>query len=1137
MPNDHQRERELFEEALGRTDPEERRAYLDLCCGRDASLRRRLEQLLAMQENAEGFFRHSPLEEEGLIRPPTTEEDWDSETILQEGPGTIIGRYKLLEVIGKGGFGIVYMAEQTEPFYRRVALKIVKLGMDTKEVIARFEMERQALALMEHPNIARVLDAGATSTGRPYFVMELVPGLSITEFCDQNRYSTRERLELFVPVCHAIQHAHQKGIIHRDLKPSNILVTLHDGRPVPKVIDFGIAKAIEQPLTQRTLFTRFGRMIGTPIYMSPEQSELSGLDVDTRSDIYSLGVVLYELLTGSTPFEPERLRKGAYAEIQRIIQEEEPKKPSTRLSTLGARLSTVAELRNTEPRKLGLLLRGDVDWIVMKTLEKDRNRRYATANGLARDIERHLREEPVSAGSPRLSYRIVKFTRRHRHVVVTTALALLFLLTGLLTATIGFFRASQERDRALAAEAQGEKERQLALLEARRSREGELRERRIAYASDMNLTKAAVDASNMGRALDLLNRHRPAAGQDDPLRDWEWRYLWQQCRSDALARLCQLSNAVYSVAGAPDGAEVAVGGLDGSLAIWDVMARRLKFQIQTNGYPCLAAYSPREKILAATDEKGQVRLWRRTPNVSFRLLEGPARRICDLAFSSDGRRLAGLEMIGKVWVWDMETQKVLASFAGPPSGDIHYGGLAMSARGDWLAAGGVHKHLETFDSLTGRRLLQWPAHDGYLCSLAVSPHDALLASASGFVDSSIKIWDARQGKLLGTLQGHRAWVPAMAFSPDGKILASASADQTIRLWDLESLQLIDVLRGNLHEVWALAFLPDGRTLISGAKDGTVHLWPIRPMPELRAPVVLEGTLPLCVFQSASRHLLCLGTNNNLLRWDGTSVVEMRNDKVPLHHTHALASSSKLGLIAAATQHDKIHILTDTNLEPIATLPLSVKGELSIEMIFSSDGRYLVVLLQNHQVQIWETATWNLAAHWTSEPHMVRSIDLAPNESLLATGGGELRIWDLMTGKLLHQAQAHQQGTDALAFSPDGKHLATGSQEGLAKIWEVGTWQNTATLKGHLLGVHCLAFSPDGRRLATGSVNHEAIKLWDMATYREILNLPLPRAYVSLLKFSPDGNSIVTYGSYYNTLVLKVPSWKEIEQAERMTNDK
>src|SRR5437899_2749596 len=406
-------EKAVFVAALALPDAREREAYLQEACAGHPELLARLRELLSAHEGSQG-----PLDR----RPAALGVTMDA--AHTERPGTVIGSYKLLQQIGEGGMGTVFMAEQTHPVQRKVALKIIKPGMDSSQVIARFEAERQALAMMDHVNIARVFDGGTTENGRPYFVMGLVHGVPITKYCDDNQLTPRQRLELFVPVCQAIQHAHQKGIIHRDIKPSNVMITLYDGKPVPKVIDFGVAKATEQKLTERTLFTQYGAMVGTLEYMSPEQAEMSALGADTRSDIFSLGVLLYELLTGSTPLSHKRVREAAYGEILRMIREEEAPRPSARLSESGEALASISANRQMEPAKLTKLVRGELDWIVMKTLEKDRNRRYETANGLAADVQRYLNDEAVQACPPSAGYLFRKFARRNKRVLATaTALA------------------------------------------------------------------------------------------------------------------------------------------------------------------------------------------------------------------------------------------------------------------------------------------------------------------------------------------------------------------------------------------------------------------------------------------------------------------------------------------------------------------------------------------------------------------------------------------------------------------------------------------------------------------------------------------------------------------------------------------
>jgi serine/threonine protein kinase len=524
---------EIFYSALGISSPVERREFLERSCRGNAELRAVVETLLAAHADAgncfqEGGVARLPL---GLISQsigtvPGLVENIETPAGGDEAAGKSIGPYKLLQRIGEGGCGAVYMAEQEKPVRRRVAVKIIKLGMDTRNVVVRFEAERQALALMDHPNIARVLDAGTTEKGRPYFVMELVRGVKITDYCDQNQLDTRRRLALFIQVCQAVQHAHQKGVIHRDIKPSNILVTIIDGKPVPKVIDFGIAKAIEGRLTDNTIFTAYEHFIGTPAYMSPEQAVMSGVDVDTRSDIYSLGVLLYELLTGRTPFATKELLEQGLDGLRRTLQERDPKRPSAIVTTLqGPALTQVAQNRRAEPLKLVSLLRGDLDWIVIRALEKDRARRYETANGLAMDVERYLNNEPVLARPPTRFYRLRKLVRRHRVACAAGTAVAVALIGGLGVSTWFWHEESQSRKRAVAAEQQA----MTAEREQRRLRlEAEDRER-ITEAAFLITQNKLQDADDLVGKVSVV---RPSLETESVLRTLgEWHALkgqWAQ---------------------------------------------------------------------------------------------------------------------------------------------------------------------------------------------------------------------------------------------------------------------------------------------------------------------------------------------------------------------------------------------------------------------------------------------------------------------------------------------------------------------------------------------------------------------------------------------------------------------------------
>jgi serine/threonine protein kinase len=742
MTETHDRTESIFAAAVALATAAERAAYLDQVCAGDAALRGRVEALLRAHERA-GHL---------LDRPVPGGPDQTGAYVPRELLGTIIaGRYKLLEAIGEGDMGTVWVAEQTQPVRRKVALKLIKAGMDSKSVLARFEAERQALAMMDHPNIAKVLDGGLTESGRPFFVMEYVKGVPITEYCDANRLSVPERLNLFVQVCQAVQHAHQKGIIHRDLKPSNILVAPYDDKPVPKVIDFGLAKAMHQSLTERTLHTAHETVLGTPLYMSPEQAQLNNLDVDTRSDIYALGVLLYELLTGTTPLEKQRFKEAAWDEIKRIIREEEAPRPSTRLSSSNT-LASLAAGRQIEPAKLTKLVRGELDWIVMKALEKDRSRRYETANGFAMDVQRYLAGESVLAVPPSASYRLRKFARKHRAGLTTAAAIALLLLMGVTVSSWQAVRATraeveQTRQRqiaeanerqALNAQLSEAKQRQAAEEQRQKAVSQELVARQRAYAADMNLAHQALAMNNFGRAKMLLNRYKPQPGQQD-LRGWEWRFLWGQCKSDAGAslRLPENTDHVTSVAVSPDGKWVTTGNwVDSSLPVFDwETKKKVPYDpgILSGRY---VAFSPETPLIAfpmSANGKFSVRLWdaEKKQVVKDLPLGGRSGR---LAFSADGKTLVTTTEPpdSKITLWRVPEGEPIKSY---PIGPLESGmqvPLAI-ARDLGVAAYASADHpntIEVIDLATGQKRWSVPAGEGEIFALALS-HDEHPATSCG----------------------------------------------------------------------------------------------------------------------------------------------------------------------------------------------------------------------------------------------------------------------------------------------------------------------------------------------------------------------------------------------------------------------
>jgi serine/threonine protein kinase/WD40 repeat protein len=1185
--------REIFFEALEIPTPEARAAYLQAACGGDVVLRRKVEELLKEHFSDDSLLAGSALEGERAseARPPAS-----------EAPAEMIGRYKLLEKIGEGGFGEVWMAEQREPVKRRVALKIIKLGMDSRQFVARFEAERQALAMMDHPNIARIFDAGVTENGRPYFVMELVHGLKITDYCDQNQLPTRERLKLFILVCQAIQHAHQKGIIHRDIKPSNVLVTLHDGVAVPKVIDFGIAKATQQELTDKTLFTNFQQFIGTPAYVSPEQAELSGLDVDTRADIYSLGVLLYELLVGQTPFDAKEMMRGGLDALRQIIREKEPLRPSTRLNTLQADARTTAgKRRQTEVSKLVHQLQGDLDWIVMKCLEKDRARRYETANGLAADIQRHLANEPVIARPPSAAYKFRKAWQRNKLVFTAGVVVAVALVAGIGVSTWQAIRATRAT--------KGEFEQRVAAQTAQtKASESEQRSRRLLYAADMNLAQQSLNVNNLGKALRLLDRHRPLQPGEEDVRGWEWRYLWQLTRSSALRTLTNRPMMQgTSVSFSPDGKILAVGWRDGRVELWDVPSRRWARALTDRERPHhgLVAFSPARNLLAATSEHrmvtlydldsgGESILWR-APDQAESQAEWEVR---DLAFSQDGSKLvifAGSNPEGgdAVWVVNVSSFQIESRH---PAGRSHhayelFGAARLSpdnrrlylSRSDYL---NNRYRIECIDLGTRQELWQtlWqtgPQTGWGLTVLDISPDGRVLASGSGFRDTTIHIWDAATGELLKQLDRHTGCVYDLAFTRDGRRLISAALDQTIRFWDTSAWTETQVLRGHTDEVWAIAVSEPPQLIASVSKDGDLKLWRmdetraadgyrrlpeslgedgVQPLDHSRVLLLPSGQPPQLVdlkrdsppvslpeIGSSANVLGCFGTNllclwnNNQNGTNQVLVGELRDAQFVQHGAIALDSDIRPTGFACNPARQLLAWTEGTSSTSLYLARLATPGrriELTndvpglVNFYFNSEGRYLAGTTKGENfLRVWNVESGQIVARINRNFSDAR---FAGNGSVLVVAlhdriRSELAFYDLARPDREPQRVPGGFRFTTLAVSPDGGLVSATPLDGRVLLLDPATGRLIDSLRGHLIAASRSAFSPDGRRLfSPSSRGQEAVKLWDVGTRQELLTLASIDSTLYLARWSADGNAILAGPPWQ---AWSAPSWEEIAAVE------
>jgi WD40 repeat protein/serine/threonine protein kinase len=1106
---------DVFLRAAEVESTDERRLFLDQQCGGDVGLLAQVESLLAASEQV-GSFLNQP----AFQNLPGSRRTVDSQPIA-EGPGTLIGPYKLLQQIGEGGMGVVYMAEQEQPVRRKVALKIVKSGLDSAQVIARFEAERQALALMDHPNIAKVLDAGTTESSRPYFVMELVKGVPITRFCDEHQLTPRQRLELFIPVCQAVQHAHQKGIIHRDLKPSNVLVALYDDQPVPKVIDFGVAKATSQKLTERTLFTAFGSFIGTLEYMSPEQAKLNALDIDTRSDVYALGVLLYELLTGNTPLEHERLKQTALDELLRIIREDEPPKPSTRLSYSGERLATISAQRRTEPAKLGQVLRGELDWIVMRALEKERTRRYETANGLARDLLHYLAGELVEACPPSAGYRLRKFARKHKAGLTTAVGFAALLVLGTAISAWQTVRATQAEADALVHEQQAnanavqakekEHEANQQRNEAQQQRDEAQRQRdevralndrlqRTLYAAHMNLAQNAWEAGGAERVRELLEQHRPKPGESD-LRGFEWYYLYRLCHAAVLT----IKDAGPHLAYSPDGKRL-VSLKRGK--VWD--AQTGQELIAPKGH-LASSMTPDGKRFASlgAGQPGGVKVWDAQTGQELLTFNGPnatAAEFNGLAYSPDGKRLATAWGWGKgeVKVWDAQIGQELLSFKG-----IGYH-VFFSPDGKRLASGsgqmGQLGEVKLWDAQTGQEVLAFKG-GGTLHSVVFSPDSKRLASRDR---KEVKVWDAQTGRELLTFQGHTGAVEKVAFSPDGKRLASASDDKTVKVWNAETGQELFTLQG--HTGWAdcVVFSPDGKRLAS-RDERNVTVWDAQTGEKL---LTFEDigfgyfNVRPVAFSPDGKRLAAINKDGAVRVWD------------------AETGQKPLTITGGAT--------SDANVA------------------FSPDGKRLAGAAKDNTAKVWNAQTGQELLTLKGYSGIVKSTAFSPDGKRLASGigprgqPGEVKVWDAQTGQELLTLKGHTQAVYSVAFSPDGKRLASGSSEqslgpngftgGEVKVWDAQSGQELLTLNGNS---NCVAFSPDGKRLASGSGMHTGVphetKVWDSETGQVLLVLQGHNRGVRSVAFSPDGKRLASASGDYSG-ENKVKVWDAQTGKELLTLD-
>jgi serine/threonine protein kinase/WD40 repeat protein/Flp pilus assembly protein TadD len=1095
----------IFTAALERQSPKDRERFLELASGGDPELRARVERLVHAHEMASGFMNVPAMpapDTPDTFREPLATSGYEP---VSERAGTVIGPYKLLEQIGEGGFGVVFMAEQSQPVRRKVALKVLKPGMDTRQVIARFEAERQALAVMDHPNIARVLDGGATDAGRPYFVMDLVRGVPITTYCDENNLRLPERLELFTSICEAIQHAHTKGIIHRDVKPTNVLVTRHDGQAVVKVIDFGISKAMGQQLTEKTLFTEFAQMIGTPLYMSPEQAELSGTDIDTRSDIYSLGVLLYELLTGTTPVSQEELKKATFDEVRRIIREEEPPKPSTRISTAEAAPSIAAQ-RHTEPTKLARMVRGELDWIVMKALEKDRSRRYETASALATDVRRYLHNEHVHACPPSTWYRLRKLVQRYRAPALAASLLMLALVGGIIGTTWGLIRANQARTDALREAGQKEealKDKQAALAQA---------EDRL-WLSLLDQARAQRYSGQAGQRLESLDALAKAARihPDDKLRDEAIAAMtlpdvrlgptWDGWPTGHCSWNVDAAYQVY--ARVSDNGAISVRSIRDDREIQSLPCSPI--------HPSAVRFSPDHRYLARFGDNSSLQVWRVADKRAM-LADELAQASC-LAFSSDSRQMAvGRE--GWVLRFDLATGQELNRWQLPDKAYTHH--LAWHPDNRRLAVGYLQSNfVSVYDATTGAIVVHLPTSSTYQQEQSVAWHPDGVRLAVASSDPSIQIWNVPLKRKVATLDGHVQNVTAVSFHPGGELLSSTSWDGSVRIWDPSTgRQLMHLM---VHAI--PQFSSDGRWLGVVSQGDRAQLVEVTPPNEYRTLVSSLG---------AGQG----GYNKNSdISADGRMLALSMNDGIRLFD---LAGGRELAMLPPGRPffqpNGELLIVGSRGLERWPLRPGTVAGELRLgppqtialpavptRAARSRDGG-LMALVSESAGFGW---LMDLESDSVREQRLghddVAFVAVSPDSRWVATGGwhsSQFRLWNAESGQMVREWSGVAYESAMPFFTPDSRTLII-SMKGEFAFYDLETLEpirppirhDDYQQAGHV------AFSPLGGMMAL-ELAPGVIHLKDIASARTIARLKDPRGDRSgWMSFTPDGTQLVVTANY------------------------